>query len=45
MRKSVKMAALFTVLFLAFEAVVLAYANSQNRLTSGNEQKVQINST
>jgi hypothetical protein len=39
MRKSVKMAAAVTVLFLAFGAVVLAYANSQNALTSGNEQK------
>jgi hypothetical protein len=39
MRKSVKMAAAITVLFLAFGAVVLAYANSQNALTSGNEQK------
>jgi len=33
------MAAAVTVLFLAFGAVVLAYANSQNALTSGNEQK------
>lgn len=39
MRKSVKVAAAVTVLFLAFGAVVLAYANSQNALTSGNEQK------
>jgi hypothetical protein len=39
MRKSVKMAAAVTALFLAFGAVVLAYANSQNALISGNEQK------
>jgi hypothetical protein len=38
MRKSVKMAVAVTVLFLAFGAVVLAYANSQKALTSGNEQ-------
>jgi hypothetical protein len=39
MRKSVKMVVAVTVLFLAFGAVVLAYANSQSALTSGNEQK------
>jgi hypothetical protein len=38
MRKSVKLAAAFTVLFLAFGAVVLAYANSQNASTSSNGQ-------
>jgi len=37
-RKSVKLAAAVTVLFLAFGAVVLAYANSQNGSTSSNGQ-------
>lgn len=35
MRKSVKLAASVTVLFLAFGAVVLAYANSQNASSNG----------
>ncbi|MGD0977847.1 MAG: hypothetical protein ABR962_01765 [Candidatus Bathyarchaeia archaeon] len=38
MRKSVKLAAVVAMLFLAFGAVVLAYANSQNALTSSNGQ-------
>jgi hypothetical protein len=41
MRKSVKMAAAVTALFLAFGAVVLAYANSRNALTSSNGQNSQ----
>ena len=38
MRKSVKLAASVTVLFLAFGAVVLAYAASQSASTSSNGQ-------
>jgi len=38
MRKSVKLAAIATVLFLAFGAVVLAYATSQTASTASNGQ-------
>jgi hypothetical protein len=41
-RKSVKLAAVVTVLFLAFGALVLAYANSQYASTSSNGQNPQI---
>lgn len=40
MRKSVKLAAAITVLFLAFGAVILAYANSQNGSTSSSGQNL-----
>ena len=42
MRKSVKLAAAITALFLAFGAVVLVYANSQYASTSSNGQNPQI---
>lgn len=42
MRKNVKLAAAITVLFLAFGAVVLAYANSQNASMPSNGQNPQI---
>jgi hypothetical protein len=41
-RKSVKLAAAVTVLFLAFGAVVLAYATSQNAPVPSNGQNPQI---
>ena len=39
MRKSLKIAAVATVLFLALGAVVFVYANSQNRLAANEEQE------
>jgi hypothetical protein len=45
MRKSVKLAAAVTVLFLAFGAVVLAYATSQNASASSNGQNAPAYAT
>jgi len=39
MRKSLKIAAVATVLFLALGAIVFVYANSQNRLAANEEQE------